>query len=64
MTRREIEHFQRRDPNSEPGSDATDAIIGETGSRDDEDEEDEEDETEFDEANEPSGDPAKNVPSA
>jgi hypothetical protein len=69
MTRREIENSQRRVPNSEPRSEATDAIIGEIGSRDDELEEDEEadqdeDEQEFDEANEPSGDPAKNVPSA
>ena len=62
MLRREIKHTQERVQNSDESSDQLDAIIGEVRSEDDEEREDED--LEFDEANEPTGDPGKNVPSA
>lgn len=62
MLRREIKHIQERVPNPEESSDQLDAIIGEVRTENDEEREDED--WEFDEANESTGDPGKNVPSA
>jgi hypothetical protein len=62
MTQRDTNDSQKRVPHSEQTSEAQDAIIGEVPVRDDDELED--DDKEFDDANEPAGDPAKNVPSA
>jgi hypothetical protein len=62
MTR--LEHRNSQEPvrNSEEAGEALDAIIGEVPWR--RRDESDDDDKEVDEANEPSGDPAKNVPSA
>jgi hypothetical protein len=62
MTRLENKNSQEPVHNSEEAGEAMDAIIGEVPSR--RRGESDDDDKEFDEANEPSGDPAKNVPSA